>query len=187
MQKFFRHISVFWFWFWFSERENWGCDPQHPLKQPENIDTKCAGTVLSYWYHYPYLLTTTSAPRESKSNMAALDLRNLEFSFAQGSRAVFSNVNLTVQKGARMVLVGANGAGKTTLLNVIGGKRRPSSGTATVLGYDSFEYTALTLKMNLVTSSWEEDLTLPVRLSAWPASVSASVAMLLPLHSAALR
>ena len=90
-------------------------------------------------------------------------LRDLAFSFSHVASPVFSKVNLSVQKGARLVLVGANGAGKTTLLNVIGGKRRPSDGTSTVFGYDSFEYTALALRMNLVTTSWEEDLTLPVR------------------------
>ena len=95
--------------------------------------------------------------------MSALQLNDLAFSFGLSAPPVFSNINLTIQKGARVVLVGANGAGKTTLLNVIGGKRKPSCGAATVLGHDSFEYTPLSLKMNLVTSNWDEDLTLPVK------------------------
>eukprot|EP00966_Prymnesium_polylepis_P333145 7388612-Prymnesium_polylepis.2 len=93
----------------------------------------------------------------------AVVLNDLAFSYSINAQPVFANVNLTVERGARVVLVGANGAGKTTLLNLIGGKRRPRAGSATVLGEDSFECTQLALKMNLVTSNWDEDLTLPVK------------------------
>ena len=90
-------------------------------------------------------------------------LDDLKFSYSLATEPVFANVSLTVERGARVVLVGANGAGKTTLLNLIGGKRKPRAGSATVLGHDSFEHTQLALKMNLVTTNWDEDLTLPVK------------------------
>lgn len=98
----------------------------------------------------------------------AVCLHHLGFSFALRSAPVFSDVNLTVNRGERLVLVGANGAGKTTLLNIIGGKRRPSRGIATVLGHDSFDHTPLALHVNIVTATWEEALTLPVQPSAVP-------------------
>lgn len=40
-----------------------------------------------------------------------------------------SNVDLTLQRGARAALIGPNGAGKTTLVNLITGALSPSSGT----------------------------------------------------------
>jgi lipoprotein-releasing system ATP-binding protein len=42
---------------------------------------------------------------------------------------IFDNLNLEVQKGERLALVGESGAGKSTLLHLLGGLDRPSSGT----------------------------------------------------------
>lgn len=45
-----------------------------------------------------------------------------------------SSINLTVEKGERIGLIGHNGAGKTTLLRVLGRIYPPTSGTATITG-----------------------------------------------------
>lgn len=51
-----------------------------------------------------------------------------------GSETVVSNVDLNVQAGECVVLVGHNGAGKTTLMKLMLGLTRASSGTVEVLG-----------------------------------------------------
>ena len=93
----------------------------------------------------------------------AVELKDVSFSFATSSRPTLCRVSLAVERGARLVLVGANGAGKSTLLNLIGGKRMAGGGTAKVLGHDSFEHTALALSISNITTDWEDDLTLPVK------------------------
>jgi ATPase subunit of ABC transporter with duplicated ATPase domains len=45
-----------------------------------------------------------------------------------GSLEVFSGVDLAVDRGSRVVVLGLNGAGKTTLLRLLGGREQPDSG-----------------------------------------------------------
>jgi ATPase subunit of ABC transporter with duplicated ATPase domains len=45
-----------------------------------------------------------------------------------GSLEVFTGVDLAIDRGSRVVVLGLNGAGKTTLLRLIGGRERPDSG-----------------------------------------------------------
>jgi ATPase subunit of ABC transporter with duplicated ATPase domains len=45
-----------------------------------------------------------------------------------GSLEVFAGVDLAIDRGSRVVVLGLNGAGKTTLLRLLGGMERPDSG-----------------------------------------------------------
>ncbi len=53
---------------------------------------------------------------------------------------VFADLNLTVQRGERLAVVGESGAGKSTLLHLLGGLDRPSGGR---IYFGSKEITAL--------------------------------------------
>ena len=46
-----------------------------------------------------------------------------------GSLEVFTDVDLAVDKGSRVVILGLNGAGKTTMLRILAGVDRPDTGT----------------------------------------------------------
>ncbi len=68
-------------------------------------------------------------------NEWAVETTNLTKSF--GKKAVaLDRLNLKVNKDQILVLLGPNGSGKTTFLNLISTVLRPTSGTATVMGYD---------------------------------------------------
>lgn len=58
---------------------------------------------------------------------------------------IFRGVNLEVQSGEFVSIVGENGAGKTTLLKVVCGIFKPSKGQVHVFGYDLSQYKNLTL------------------------------------------
>jgi len=66
--------------------------------------------------------------------MAYLELKNVSKGFGpNGSRSqVLKDINLSVEKGEFVAIVGFSGAGKTTLINLITGLLQPDSGTATL-------------------------------------------------------
>lgn len=59
--------------------------------------------------------------------------RNIYKSYSHGShrKQVLSDVNLVVEKGERLAVLGRNGAGKSTLIKLIGGVEMPTSGKIT--------------------------------------------------------
>lgn len=60
--------------------------------------------------------------------MAFLELKNVSKSF--GNSSVLKDINLSIEKGEFVAIVGFSGAGKTTLINLIAGLIKPDSGTA---------------------------------------------------------
>ena len=66
---------------------------------------------------------------------ALIDIQNVSRRY--GSVQALKNVNLRVQKGSVLGLLGQNGAGKTTLLNILTGYLAPTEGRALIGGYDT--------------------------------------------------
>lgn len=67
--------------------------------------------------------------------MSLIQLNNIERSYFKTGQ-VLSGLQLSIEKGEVVGLVGCNGAGKTTLLNLIMGVLRPQHGDVTVFGLD---------------------------------------------------
>ena len=66
-----------------------------------------------------------------------IEVKNIHKSF--GQLEVLKGVNLKVQKGEIVAIVGKSGAGKTTLLQIIGTLDRPTKGNVLMDGTDVFE------------------------------------------------
>jgi ABC-2 type transport system ATP-binding protein len=67
-------------------------------------------------------------------NSVVVEADGLSKSF--GPIEAVSGLNLTLNKGEMLCLVGPDGAGKTTAVRMLSGIIRPTSGTARVFGYD---------------------------------------------------
>ena len=65
-----------------------------------------------------------------------ISAENLTKSF--GDRVAIENVSFQAQKGEILGFLGPNGAGKTTTMRILTGYMPPTSGRATVAGYDVF-------------------------------------------------
>ncbi len=61
-----------------------------------------------------------------------IQLRNIQFGY--GSRLIFDDLNLKIENGERIGLLGSNGCGKTTLCHIIMGLLPPKSGDVEILG-----------------------------------------------------
>jgi len=72
------------------------------------------------------------------TNQAILQCQNLAKYYADGDLEthVLTDINLTVNKGDRIAIVGSSGSGKSTLLHLLGGLDTPTAGHITVQGQD---------------------------------------------------
>ncbi len=78
-----------------------------------------------------------------------------ELSKSYGSLEVFTDVDLAIDKGSRVVILGLNGAGKTTMLRILSGIDQPDTGTVVPghglkLGYYAQEHETLDVKRTVL-------------------------------------
>lgn len=64
-----------------------------------------------------------------------IQIDNLSFSYHNGTLAL-KNINLTVNKGDFLLILGPNGGGKSTLLKLMTGLLKPKSGTIRLFDHD---------------------------------------------------
>ena len=112
--------------------------------------------------------------------MTILETKDLKKYYGKGDTLVraLDGVDLSVEDGEFVAIVGTSGSGKSTLLHMLGGLDRPTSGTVTVDGKDIFSLKdeALTIfrrrKIGFVFQSYNlvpvlsvwENIVLPIQL-----------------------
>jgi len=70
-----------------------------------------------------------SFPPAPQSGQLVLELKNLEKNY--GEHRVLKNINLKIERGEKIAVVGVNGAGKSTLIRMLAGTEEPTAGTRT--------------------------------------------------------
>ena len=79
-----------------------------------------------------------------QSQSLALEARGIQKTFRQGPKDVhvLHDVNLQLEAGRSLAIVGASGAGKSTLLHILGGLDKPDQGEVLVEGQSIWELSA---------------------------------------------
>jgi macrolide transport system ATP-binding/permease protein len=77
-------------------------------------------------------------------NAPLLDLRALRREYPSGEQSIIAlrDVDLSIEAGEMVAIVGSSGSGKSTLMNILGCLDRPSAGTYRVAGHETNELDA---------------------------------------------
>ena len=96
------------------------------------------------------------APKMLHADKAEITFENVDFSY--GEKKVLSRVNLTVQAGQLVALVGASGSGKTTLANLLLRFYDPGHGAIKIGGVDLREVRTFDLRNQIAVVAQENIL-----------------------------
>ena len=87
------------------------------------------------------VMPTLSEPATPKTHCGhTIELCDVSFRYPGADRDVINHINLTIESGSTIALVGLNGAGKTTLIKLITRLYDPTSGVILLDGRDIREY-----------------------------------------------
>jgi lipoprotein-releasing system ATP-binding protein len=76
---------------------------------------------------------------EPRLNLLEVKSVSKEYPTASGPLRILSNINLSLQRGDSIAVVGPSGSGKSTLLYVVGALDPPTQGTVTLDGRDPYQ------------------------------------------------
>ncbi len=104
-----------------------------------------------------------------------------DISKAYSERTLFSGLNLSMETGDRIALIGANGSGKTTLLDILAGETPPATGSVsrrrnTTVGYlkqDPAEFAGHSLLQEVLNAN-QEVIALADRIAATREALSSA-------------
>lgn len=121
----------------FRAKSTKAAQAKNKLKQIDKLEDIVVPDSLSY-------SGAIRIPPPPRSGAEIARLEHVAFSY-DGKENVLENVDLKIEKGAKIALVGYNGTGKTTLLKLLAGVIQPSSGKRVlghhvVVGYQAQEF-----------------------------------------------
>ena len=138
----------------------------------------CASAKLIDDVAYLYQLKIVGRRDQIRGKALALRksiaLENVSFSYFGGGAQVLSNVNLKIEKGLRVGIIGGSGQGKSTLVDLMLGLLKPSNGNVLIDG--------VPLRENNV-EAWQKTVSsVPQHVFLIDASVKENIAFGVPVN-----
>lgn len=75
----------------------------------------------------------------NKEIVNSIELKNVGFKYSKAKKWALRHINLKLEKGEKIAILGANGSGKTTLLKILTGLYQPTEGNILINGIDMTE------------------------------------------------
>jgi ATP-binding cassette subfamily B protein len=110
-----------------------------------------------------------------------LEVRNLEFQFSRTTQMLFGGLDLVLEPGQHLAIVGGSGSGKSTLLRMLAGLITPTSGEILYDGREWLGWDDPTLRSSIAMVSQDVFLfpaTLEQNLTLWDPRFNSSSALL---------
>ncbi len=82
------------------------------------------------------IVDVPDASRLPRDKVPSIEFKDVSFTYPGQAKPVFEGLNITIDAGEHVALVGENGAGKSTLIKLLLRFYRPTSGTILVDGQD---------------------------------------------------
>jgi subfamily B ATP-binding cassette protein MsbA len=132
-----------------------------PLKNLTRLQNQVVQARAATERVFEMLATKNSVPEPAQPKALRAANANLEFQsldFNYGDKPVLCNINLTVQSGRLLALVGASGSGKTTLANLLLRLYDPTRGAIKIGGVDLREVSPRDLRGQIAVVAQENIL-----------------------------
>lgn len=94
-------------------------------------------------------ITDSETAEDIENVQGEIEFRDVCFSYVKGEKEILHNLNLRLEKGENLALVGPSGGGKTTLCNLIPRFYEPESGDIFIDGKNIKDITLHSLRSNI--------------------------------------
>lgn len=105
--------------------------------------------IASRRFNYFFGLDTYKKEGKKLEKIDKIEIRNLFYSYGNNERLAIDNINMTINKGDKIGIVGKVGSGKTTLMNIISGFYEVPENKVYINGIDINEYSRETIFNNI--------------------------------------
>lgn len=110
---------------------------QNEIVERLNMSVNRFRSYLEYPEHY--LRKGGKTPRDTEKP-SKIELKNVSFRYEENGDEVISDMNIIIEPGEHLAIVGLNGAGKTSIVRLIAGFMEPGLGSVLYDGIDIREY-----------------------------------------------
>lgn len=88
-------------------------------------------------------------------NSEEIRFEKVSFSYSDDSMLTINDVNLAIERGTKVALVGSSGSGKTSMIRLIFGLYKPQNGTISIEGIDMNSISVKAIQ-DLMTVIWQD-------------------------------